>query len=99
MHDEEATSQVTVYRWVMGILIALILAGTGYVFNAITMSTNTKIEYLWQRILGIETAVGEQGKQIRTNNERLSVIEWQLRQVIDAQREKRRGAEQPGAAP
>lgn len=86
--EEKSETQVTVYRWVMGIMVALILAGTGFVLNAITMSTNTKLDYLWQRLVGIENGMAESSKQLRAISERVGIIEWQQKQIIERRGKK-----------
>lgn len=81
MYEEEKNAQVTVYRWVLGILVALVLAGGGFVMNAITMSTATKIDFVWQRIGGMESAIAENTRLIRSLSERIGILEWQQKQL------------------
>jgi CHASE1-domain containing sensor protein len=72
------TQSMTFYRWAVGILVAVLLAGVPLLFSLAAMGTTTRLEHLTGRL---EECFGETAantKQIRINSERLAVIEWRL---------------------
>jgi hypothetical protein len=79
-NDEPPHNDNTIlYRWILGILIAIMMAGLGYVIDA--LSRDSKAEHHW-----MNTRINEQGaqsqsmhRQMTVHTERLAVIEWQIK--------------------